>query len=168
MPIKLTAKQEKYAQNRVSGMNQSDAYRDAYPNSINYKQKTINEKASQLESNGKIKARIKELMQPILEKVGVKGEDVIRELSLLSFTRMTDLIDFEGKTLKFKNLLEVPENIKAAIKEIKINKDDSIEIKLIDKVKPLELLARNLNLFSDASVNVNLSFEDILLNRKKQ
>ena len=59
--MKLTANQEKFAKNiALEDMNQSDAYRSAYPNQ-RMSDKTIWEKASALASNDKVQARIKEL-----------------------------------------------------------------------------------------------------------
>lgn len=54
---KLTAKQARFADNVVKGMNQSDAYREAY-DAENMTDKTIWEKASWLASQDKVRARI--------------------------------------------------------------------------------------------------------------
>ena len=57
----LTAKQENFVKNIVlEGMNYSDAYRNSY-NTKGMSDKTVNEKASLLKDNDKIRARIKEL-----------------------------------------------------------------------------------------------------------
>lgn len=56
----LTAKQEKFALNIFDGMNQAEAYRDAYPNN-RMSDKTIWETASRLIKNPKVVARIEEL-----------------------------------------------------------------------------------------------------------
>ena len=56
----LTANQEKFVQNIINGMNQSDAYRNAYDCS-NKSDKTVWEKASVLASNDKVQARLAEL-----------------------------------------------------------------------------------------------------------
>lgn len=62
----LTAKQEKFVQSIVlDEMNLSDAYRSAY-NTDKMTDKTVNEKASLLASEDKIKARILELRQEIV------------------------------------------------------------------------------------------------------
>lgn len=59
----LTPKQEKFAQSvALENMNYSDAYRSAY-NTDKMTDKTVNEKASLLKDEGKIKARIKELRE---------------------------------------------------------------------------------------------------------
>ena len=56
----LTAKQEKFAQNIINGMNQADAYRNAY-SCKNTSDKTIWENASRLAADSKVKARLDEL-----------------------------------------------------------------------------------------------------------
>lgn len=59
----LTAKQERFAQCvALENMNYSDAYRTAY-NTVKMTDKTINEKASLLKDEDKIKARINELRE---------------------------------------------------------------------------------------------------------
>ena len=59
----LTPKQEKFAQSvALENMNYSDAYRSAY-NTDKMSDKTVNEKASLLKNEDKIKARIKELRE---------------------------------------------------------------------------------------------------------
>lgn len=59
----LTPKQEKFAQSiALENMNYSDAYRSAY-NTDRMTDKTVNEKASLLKDEVKIKARIKELRE---------------------------------------------------------------------------------------------------------
>lgn len=57
----LTAKQEKFVLNVVAGMSQRSAYRDAYPNS-RMNDNTVDNKASLLLKNEKVRARYDELM----------------------------------------------------------------------------------------------------------
>lgn len=61
----LTEKQERFAQAvALEGMTYSDAYRSAYDTS-KMSDKTINEKASLLKGNDKVRARIKELRDEV-------------------------------------------------------------------------------------------------------
>lgn len=65
MSTELTPKQEKFVKSIVlDGMSYSDAYRSAY-NTKGMSDKTINEKASRLKDEDKIRARIKELSAEI-------------------------------------------------------------------------------------------------------
>jgi hypothetical protein len=56
----LTPKQEEFAKKIAEGMNYSDAYRSAY-DTRRMSDKTVNEKASLLKDEDKIRTRIKEL-----------------------------------------------------------------------------------------------------------
>ena len=56
----LTPKQEAFAKGIAEGMNYSEAYRSAY-DTRKMSDKTVNEKASLLKNEDKIRARIKEL-----------------------------------------------------------------------------------------------------------
>ena len=63
----LTAKQEKFIQNIVSGMSQREAYKDAY-NAENMKDETIDKEASLLFNTPKITERHKELLEELKDK----------------------------------------------------------------------------------------------------
>lgn len=56
----LTTKQEQFVQNILQGMNQTEAYRSAYPNQ-RMSDKTMQEAASRLMGNSKVIARLKEI-----------------------------------------------------------------------------------------------------------
>ena len=65
--LKLTAKQEAFAQAIADGMGQGDAYRMAY-DAEGMKDSTIYPKASRMLSEGKIRARVDELKAMVVEK----------------------------------------------------------------------------------------------------
>jgi phage terminase small subunit len=65
--IKLTAKQEAFAQAIADGLGQADAYRTAY-DAEGMKDSTIYSKASVLMSDGKVRARVDELKAQVAEK----------------------------------------------------------------------------------------------------
>ena len=65
--LKLTAKQEAFAQAIADGMGQADAYRMAY-DAEGMKDSTIYPKASRMMNEGKIRARIDELKSMVVEK----------------------------------------------------------------------------------------------------
>ena len=65
---KLTPKQEKFCQCVASGMNYTDAYREAY-NAENMQPATINVKACELLKIGKVSVRLNELKAKTEEKL---------------------------------------------------------------------------------------------------
>lgn len=64
----LTAKQEKFVQNLVSGMTQREAYRDAYPNDKSSDETVDKNACNLLNNNSKVLGRYKELMQKAEDK----------------------------------------------------------------------------------------------------
>lgn len=65
MSQKLTPQQEKFADLVARGAKQADAYREAFPKSLNWKPATIWSKASTLAADGKVQARIEEIREEI-------------------------------------------------------------------------------------------------------
>ena len=59
----LTDKRKKFIQGLVKGMSQREAYRNAFPNSKNWKDHVVDSKASELFRNGEVQARYNELTQ---------------------------------------------------------------------------------------------------------
>lgn len=75
----LTAKQEKFCQNIISGMSGADAYRNSY-NCQKTKDEVIYVRASELMHKPEIAARIEVLRQEIVEKSEITALDLISEL----------------------------------------------------------------------------------------
>lgn len=61
--MSLTAKQEKFVQGLISGLSQRKAYRTAFPNSVKWKDETVDAKACNLLKTDKIMARYNELKE---------------------------------------------------------------------------------------------------------
>lgn len=57
------ARHEKFAQGIASGLSQRKAYRAAFPNSVKWKDETVDVKASELRKNDKVLVRLEELAQ---------------------------------------------------------------------------------------------------------
>lgn len=85
----LTPKQEKFCQNIVSGMNNSDAYRAAY-NCENMGDPTINNNAYVLMQDNDIAVRIEQLRLPIAERIGMGLENYLKELIELKKNAQAD------------------------------------------------------------------------------
>ena len=80
--MKLTPKQEKFAQGVASGMTQADAYRAAYDCS-RMKDSTVQRNASALMKDNKISARVGELQKSVVEAVQLTLEEHLRVLEEL-------------------------------------------------------------------------------------
>lgn len=87
----LTPKQEAFAQAVVTGKTQADAYRHAFDAS-KMKAETIQSKACLLMADGKIRARVAELRQPVIEAAQITLAAHLSRLAELS-----DKAEQEGK-----------------------------------------------------------------------
>lgn len=67
----LTPKQEKFAQCVASGMSQADAYRNSARIKSTTKDKTMQEAASRMMADCKIRARVAEIRQPVVQEVQI-------------------------------------------------------------------------------------------------
>lgn len=80
----LTPQQDKFAQCIADGMNQSDAYRAAFKIKPTTLAKTVNEAASRLMAEGKIRARVQELKAKLEEMSLWSRLDSVRKLAELA------------------------------------------------------------------------------------
>ena len=78
----LTAKQEKFAQNIIAGMNQADAYRDAY-NTKRMSDKSVWESASKLMNNVKVATRVSELREQLTKSTIMSAQKRLEWLTEL-------------------------------------------------------------------------------------
>lgn len=79
----LTPKQEKYVQGLVAGLSQRQAYIEAYPNAKNWKESTVDSRASETLKNSKVLGRYNELMNEHKEKALWTREDAVNTLKWL-------------------------------------------------------------------------------------
>jgi hypothetical protein len=78
--MKLTPKQEAFAQAIVTGVNQSDAYRAAFNVGAKTKPKTVNQAASRLMADSNISARVDKLREPVAKKSQMTLETHLEDL----------------------------------------------------------------------------------------
>ncbi len=87
----------------------------------------------------------------------LKGSEIIydnrdalaEELLRLGSSKITDVVDIEGGTVKLKELDDIPDHVLGAIKKIKVTPTrggDQIEVEMIDKVRVLQMLAKSAGL----------------------
>lgn len=78
----LPARQEAFAVAIARGSNQSQAFREAYPNSARWAADTVHSRASRLAGTDMVRARIAELLQAAARANEVKIADVLRRYLL--------------------------------------------------------------------------------------
>ena len=116
-PEGLTPKQEAFAQAYVETSNASEAYRRAY-NAENTKDTVVHVKAAELMRNGKVTVRIAELQQAIAKRHEISIDRIVKELSLIGFSNMSDFIKVQPDGSAYVDLSGLTRDKAAAISEV--------------------------------------------------
>ena len=141
---KLTKKQDFFCRNYVSnGHNGTKAAIDA-----GYSTNTAKQIATENLSKPYINERIKELEQPVIEKLELDENWVISKLKSFSDTLITDFFEIKNGNIELKDLSELPKEKIAAIESIKQTKH-GIEIKLVDKKGSTVDIGKHLGMFKE-------------------
>lgn len=129
--MKLTVKQEKFCNKYIECGNASEAYRFAYE-CKKMKDETLWVKASELLANGKVKVRIDVLKAELKAKSDITKERILEEMSAILEAKITDYLEFDGTSIKFKDFRNLTERQVRAIESVKQGKN-GIELKLHGK-----------------------------------
>jgi phage terminase small subunit len=118
--------------------------------------KSASVRAARLMSDPDVVAAIERRKAARAQRVEVAADDVLRELKRLAFSDVRQLFDEAGK---LKPMKDWPNEVAAAIGGIEVVKrnvdsgdgviDDVIKVKVWDKPKALEMLAKHLQLFEE-------------------
>lgn len=160
----LTKKQEKFVQELIKGKSQREAYREAYPASVNWKDNVVDVKASELKT-GKVLVRYNELHDRLVKEAEdeciVSAKEVLREYAKIGFSNITDYLKIQtdegnNQFVELYDTESIAREKMDAVAEIKQTKD-GISLKLYDKKGALDSIARHLGMFND---NLNIANKD--------
>ena len=170
---KLTDKQERFVQELIKGKSQRESYRSAYPKSINWKDKTVDECASRLFKNSKVLARYNlihdRLVKEAEDECIVSAKEVLRELKRIGFSDIKDFVSFRTEktvvahdddgepVIDYGQIIEMKDSDQVdgkMIQEVSINAKGVFAFKLHNKMDALDKLGKVLGMFTE---NINLS-----------
>ena len=142
----MTEKQKIFADEYLTDLNATRAYRVAYPSVKKDEVAAVN--GSKLLRNTKVQEYISERMQERQQRTEVTQDMVIKELAAIGFAKATDYVEIVNGTVRVKNTVNLSDKQIRAIAGIKDGKF-GVELKLNDKEKALELLGRHLGMWND-------------------
>lgn len=142
--MSLTGRQEVFAVAVGKGLSQSDAYRQAYPKSLKWKQTAVHERASRLAANAKVSARIAEVRSIIVDATALEANRILRELGRLAASDIGRVIDETGR-IKLPHELD-PET-RAAVASFEIDEMGRVKYKFWDKNAAIDKAMKHLGLF---------------------
>lgn len=144
-PTSLNPQQERFCQEYLKDLNATQAAIRS-----KYSEKTAHSQGPRLLDHVGVRARIQELMDARAKRVEVTTDFVLGELLKLASVDLSKAYDEMGSLLPIH---EIPKETRMAIAGIEtiVDQDGGVtkKIKLWDKPRSLELLGKNLKLFTD-------------------
>ena len=150
----LTLKEEAFCIAVLSGQNPSDAYRAAY-RPQRAKPKTVHEMASRLMAKHKVRTRLAELMQPVIDRAQLSREQWLDRLARICLADVRRMFDSCGNPLPVTGL-EPNEAAAIAACEVFSNTKSSdelqprgrtIRVRMVDQLRALELYGKAMGYF---------------------
>ncbi|MDX8492903.1 terminase small subunit [Mesorhizobium sp. VK22B] len=161
----MTPKQERFVREYLIDLNATQA-----AIRCGYSAKTANREGARLLSNAVIKAAIDAAKIKRTDKLEISGERVLKEISRMAFYDPLDLIEIvrdalpdeiaddvrlsdDGKVIQglrsAQDIKYLPEDVRRAIVGWGYDRNQNFTLKLADKSKALDQLARHLSLYND-------------------
>ena len=125
-----------------------------------YGEKGAHVRASQLLRNRKVQGLLAKLTKKHADKLDLSAEKVLSELSSMGFSNMLDYIKPTEEGSAYVHLSNLTREQSAAIQEVTVDeyvegkgkharKVKRTKLKLVDKIRSLELLGKHLKLFTE-------------------
>ncbi len=153
----LTLKEEAFCLAVMTEENPSNAYRKAYK-PRRAKAKTVHEMASRLMAKRKVRARIAELMEPLISRAQLSREEWLERLARICLADVRKMFDEHGNPIAITKLsdceaaaiaaFEVYSGL-AASSDVSEVGGRTLRVRLIDQLKALELYGKAMGYFSD-------------------
>lgn len=145
----MTPKKELFVAEYLKDLNASAAALRA-----GYSPKTAASQGGRLLQSVEVRQAIDAAMTKRAERVNVQADDVLRELASVGFIDIGEAFDDEGSLLPLKKM---PASVRRAVSSIETSSqvlDDGkavfvTKVKFWDKLKALELIGKNLKMFTD-------------------
>ena len=150
----LNAKQERFCEEYLVDLNATQAAIRA-----GYSDKTAKSQGSRLLTKADVSARVGELKAERAKRTEITADRVLRELARVAFVDPTDVLNMETATVK----PDVSADDRAVIAAVKVkyipvkqyDEDGELtvvdaverEVKLADKLRALDMLAKHLNMY---------------------
>lgn len=140
----LTPRQERFAQLVGGGMNQSEAYRQAYPTSQKWKPDGVHQKASTLAADVRVRERVAAMLADTTRHLVLERVKVLREVAMLAHSDIGSIMKDDG-SVKLPH--ELDPVTRAAVSSFKIDEYGRIEYKFWDKNAAIEKAMKHLGLY---------------------
>jgi len=158
----------------ANGFNRAPAAQAVY-NCSSYNSASV--KAHKLLKKDKIKQAVKLEVECIGRTFDISESNVLRELSILAFSDINDFVEYADDQVSLKSSEKIGTNSRA-IKEFTITPvrlidsegesftGSKVNIKLHDKLKPLEMIGKHMLMFNTDKAEIEINDNKIIIERK--
>ena len=159
-PLK-SPQQERFAREVALGKPQADAYRTAYPVSLDWKDNSVYVKSSELAANEKVMLRIAALTAPALKKHEVTLDRLIEENARIAFSDVREMFNDDGT---LKPISEWSDFLAGSVASIEVTGGENAitKIKLWDKGAALDRLMKHYGLYARDNAQKVAAVEEML------
>jgi len=155
----ITERQVTFCHRYIELLNATKAYREAGYNCSTGD--SVTAAASRLLKKPVVKAYIKKLQRERIERLQIRSDRVLANLSAMAFADMRGMVDENGR---LRRLEDLPDDLAASVQSFKVTQrkgedglyEDVLEYKFIDKKGVNETLLKHLGEL-DENVNMNHS-----------
>jgi len=145
----LTPKQEMFVREYLVDLNATQAAIRA-----GYSKKTAGAVGHEVLKKPEIQAAIQKAMQSRAERTQITADRVLEEWSKIAFMDIKEVVDWDENGITIRPSAEVDGSLIAEISQIATESGHNLKIKMHDKMKALDSVARHLGMFND---KLNLS-----------
>jgi phage terminase small subunit len=111
-----------------------------------YSRKTAEVQASRLLRNVKVQREIQAICERAMRKLAIEAESIIAQCIRLAFSNIFDFIRIDSDGFPHIDLSKVDRDATAGIARLKVHPNGAWEIKLVDRVRALEVLTKLLRI----------------------
>ena len=151
-PAKSEASEERFAAEYMAcGQNATQAYLRTHPNSG---QGSARANAARMIAKDSVRKKIRAARRRLAKETGVKSKELVAELVKIAFSDIGDVFDFTGDVVRLRSGDAISPEARQAIAGLEVTETTRdgkttvrAKVRMADKVKAIECLARMLGLF---------------------
>ena len=139
----LTPRQQRFVQEYVVDLNATQASIRA-----GYSPKGARVRGAGLLANSNIQEALEDAQEGRRLRVEIEADDVVRQLAVVAFANITDFVIWDETETRLRPTEEIDETKLAGVQSV-TSGQHGVTIRLHDKLRALELLAKHLGMFRE-------------------
>lgn len=143
----LTPPQEKFAQLVGGGKPAAEAYREAYPKSVKWKDEAVRVNASKLLADANVSLRVSQIQQAGARLAELDAAEVASEIKRVAFSDIAGIVKVVGGKTVIRLPNELDAATRAAVASFEIDEFGRIKYKFWDKNSALDKAAKILGMY---------------------